>query len=51
MLEWARIKYASEAFSPAKIELARYVKKVFNTLNENAVANNIHFFITKLKKI
>lgn len=42
LVEWARIKYASEAFSPREIELVQYVKKVFYTLNENAVAKNIH---------
>ena len=34
LVEWARIKYAAEVFSPRKIELKQYVKKVFNTLNE-----------------
>lgn len=42
LVEWARIKFASEAFSPANIALVQYVKKVFDTLHENAVANNIH---------
>lgn len=42
LLEWARIKYASDAFSPAKIELSRYVTKVFDILNETAVANKIN---------
>jgi two-component system CheB/CheR fusion protein len=42
LVEWARIKYASEAFTPAKIELAQYVKKVFDTLNENALQSKIH---------
>ncbi len=41
MVEWARIKYASEAFSPSEINVVQYVKKVFDILNENAVANNI----------
>jgi PAS domain S-box-containing protein len=43
LVEWARIKYASEAFSPAQIELTQYVKKVFDTFNEAAIANNIQF--------
>lgn len=43
LVEWARIKYASEAFSPANIMLVKYVKKVFETLNDIAVVNNIHF--------
>ncbi len=36
LVEWARIKYASDVFSPTKIKLAEYVKKVFDTLSENA---------------
>jgi two-component system CheB/CheR fusion protein len=44
LLEWARIKYASEVFSPAKIKLTEYIDKVFDTLNEAAVikAINLH---------
>lgn len=42
LIEWARIKYASEAFAPVKIELFNHVKKVFDTLNDDAVANNIY---------
>lgn len=42
LLEWARIKYASEAFSPAKIELVKYVEKVFETLNETAGLKTIN---------
>ncbi|MDO9187826.1 MAG: PAS domain-containing sensor histidine kinase [Bacteroidia bacterium] len=44
LVEWARIKYASEVFSPKKIELSQYVQKVFNTLNETASlsAINLH---------
>lgn len=42
LVEWARIKYASEAFAPVKIELFAVVKKVFDALNDIAVANNIH---------
>ena len=41
LVEWARIKYAAEPFAPIKIELCKYVKKVFDALNEMAVANNI----------
>lgn len=44
LLEWGRIKYASEAFSPAGIKLTEYVEKVFNTLNENALAKNIDLY-------
>ena len=42
LVEWARIKYASEVFSPTKIELAKYVKKVFELLNETAAVNTIN---------
>jgi len=41
LVEWARIKYASEAFSPEKIELLQYVNKVFDTLRKNADEKNI----------
>ena len=44
LVEWARIKYASEAFAPVKIELFTDVKKVFDVLNDIAVANNIHLY-------
>jgi len=44
LVEWARIKYASEAFSPENIELTQYVKNVFDTLNENAVAKDLHLY-------
>lgn len=39
--EWARIKFASEAFTPAKIKLELYAKKVMNILTKNADAKNI----------
>jgi len=42
LLEWARIKYASEVFTPTQIELVQYVKKVFETLNEVAAINTIN---------
>ena len=42
LVEWARIKYAAEVFSPTKIELAQYVKKVFDTLNETASLHTIN---------
>ena len=42
LVEWARIKYASEAFLPENIELSQYVKKIFEILNENAAAKNLH---------
>jgi PAS domain S-box-containing protein len=42
LLEWARIKYAAEAFTPTKIELTHYVEKVFETLKETATINTIN---------
>lgn len=47
LVEWAKIKYASEAFNPVKIELEEYVKNSFKTLNEIAVKKSIqlHFNI------
>ncbi len=44
LLEWARIKYASDAFSPVEIFLARSVKNVFETLNKNAVSKNLQLY-------
>jgi len=41
LVEWARIKYASEAFTPSKIELFPYVEKVFATLKEVAAVKEI----------
>jgi PAS domain S-box-containing protein len=41
LVEWARIKYASEVFSPTKIVLFDYVEKVFESLNEMASLNAI----------
>lgn len=47
--EWARIKYASEAFPLAKIELVKYVNKVFRLLKETASINavNLHHEIAE----
>lgn len=42
LVEWARIKYASEAFTPAKIKLTDYVKQVFETLTKTASINAIN---------
>lgn len=42
LVEWARIKYASDAFTPTQIELSKYVKKVFDTLKETASINTIN---------
>lgn len=41
LVEWARIKYATEIFSPAKIYLYQYTFKVFETLSLLASAKNI----------
>ena len=41
LVEWARIKYASEVFSPTKIVLFDYVEKVFESLHEMASLNAI----------
>jgi len=53
LVEWARIKYASEVFSPTKIELVHYVQKVFNTLNETAELNaiNLHHEIEENESV
>lgn len=42
LVEWARIKYASDAFSPTQIKLTEYIKKVFEKLNESALIKTIH---------
>jgi PAS domain S-box-containing protein len=42
LVEWARIKYASDVFSPKKIILTEYINKVFETLNETAAINTIN---------
>jgi two-component system CheB/CheR fusion protein len=42
LVEWARIKYAAEVFSPRKIELVQYVQKVFDTLNDTASLHTIN---------
>ena len=42
LVEWARIKYASEVFSPTKIKLSEYIDKVFKTLNETASIKTIN---------
>lgn len=42
LLEWARIKYASDVFNPTQIELTEYINKVFKTLNETASVNAIN---------
>lgn len=42
LVEWARIKYATEAFAPKKIKLLSYVQKVFDKLNDTAQLNTIN---------
>ncbi len=42
LVEWARIKYASDAFSPKQIQLTQYIAKVFEILNETATLNTIN---------
>lgn len=43
LVEWARIKYAADAFVPSKIKLVQYVTKVFESLKETAAINSIVF--------
>lgn len=42
LVEWARIKYASEIHSPTRIELVKYVKMVFESLGDEAKLNAIN---------
>jgi PAS domain S-box-containing protein len=42
LVEWARIKYASDVFSPTRIKLSEYINKVFESLNETALINTIN---------
>lgn len=42
LVEWARIKYASDVFSPTKIKLKEYINKVFESLKETASINTIN---------
>lgn len=41
LVDWARIKYAAEAFTPAQINLNDTVKKVFESFKETASAQGI----------
>lgn len=41
LVEWGRIKYASETFFPVKTNLNHIIKKVFGILSENTLAKNI----------
>lgn len=42
LVEWARIKYASDVFSPTQIKLTEYINKVFDSLSETALLNTIN---------
>lgn len=42
LVEWARIKYASDVFAPTQIKLTDYINKVYETLNESASVNTIN---------
>lgn len=46
LVEWARIKYAADTFTPKQIELVDCVQKVFDSLKESAAINSIHFHST-----
>lgn len=53
LLEWARIKYASEIFSPSKIELKKYVQRVFDSLKDTDSINaiNLHHEIEENESV
>jgi two-component system CheB/CheR fusion protein len=44
LVEWARIKYASDVFTPTKLNLAQYIDRVIETFKEAATlkAINLH---------
>ena len=42
LVEWARIKYATDVFSPTVLKLTDYINKVFDSLNETALVNSIN---------
>jgi len=44
LVRWARIKYPTDIFTPKKIKLAAWVDKVFRTLNETAVKNEVTLY-------
>jgi PAS domain S-box-containing protein len=41
LLDWARIKFASDVFSPEKLNLTQSIDKVFKILRETAILNEI----------
>ncbi|WP_194976664.1 PAS domain-containing sensor histidine kinase [Aquiflexum lacus] len=42
LVDWARVKYANEAFTPQKISLTNFVQKVFDRMKETAQLKNIN---------
>ncbi len=42
LVEWARIKYAAQVFSPTKIDLIHFVESVFDSLKESAGLKTIN---------
>ncbi|NDP26519.1 MAG: PAS domain S-box protein [Flavobacterium sp.] len=44
LVEWARIKYASDVFSPTQIKLSDYVQKVFDSLKDTATMHTISLY-------
>ena len=42
LVEWARIKYAADVFSPTQIKLTEYIDKVYKTLSETASINTVN---------
>ncbi|MBK9248549.1 MAG: PAS domain S-box protein [Ignavibacteria bacterium] len=42
LVEWARIKYASDLFSPTKINLNEFIEKIIKSLYESASVNAIN---------
>jgi len=44
LLKWARIRYATDLFSPAKIELLKFVEKVIDGLEDEAALKKIKLY-------
>ena len=42
LVEWARIKYASDVYTPKKVILTEHIDKVFHTLMETAAVKTIN---------
>jgi signal transduction histidine kinase len=49
IVEWARIKYASDVFYPKKIKLNEYAIKVFESLSDTASKNSVNL-INKIEE-